>query len=120
MGKSVPKGIKSKANIIMLEMPQSFNEKFTENKVTINELKLPFSKWTTNVMAGFITRTIKNTRIALEKKEDAKNKRDNVMKAPVDMAAVEKPVRTRRTTKAKEATPVEVPAETKTETPVSQ
>ena len=106
MGKSVPKGIKSKANIILAEMPQSFTEKFESNKKIINELKLPFSKWTTNVMSGFITRTKKNTRIALEKKAEAKAKRDVAMKAAPDMMAPKPHARTKKM----EEKPTEAPA----------
>ncbi len=85
MGKSVPKGIKSKANIILKEMPESFNESFENNKLKVKELKLPFSKWTTNVMAGFMTRHFKKIRKAETKKEDARKKAETSMKEHPDM-----------------------------------
>lgn len=90
MGKSVPKGIKSKATIIMKEAPESFSEKFETNKKSIVELKLPFSKWTTNVMAGFITRHKKKIIKAQMKEEEAKQKKEAVMKDAPDMAAMKK------------------------------
>lgn len=85
MGKSVPKGIKSKANIILKEMPEAFNENFENNKNKVKELKLPFSKWTTNVMAGFMTRHFKKIRKAEAKKEDARKKAETSMKEHPDM-----------------------------------
>lgn len=98
MGKSVPKGIKSKANVLLQEMPESFNDQFATNKKNIVELKLPFSKWTTNVMAGFMTRHHKKIKAAEKKKEDAKAKRDGAMKAPTDMGMekTERPKRIRK------------------------
>ena len=75
MGKAVPKGIKSKASVMMKELPEAFGESFEGNKKSIHELELPFSKWTTNVMAGYITRLHKKARIAEQKKEEAKRKR---------------------------------------------
>lgn len=87
MGKSVPKGIKSKANVLLQEMPEKFNTKFEDNKKNIVELKLPFSKWTTNVMAGFMTRHHKKIVAAEKKKEEAKaGKKDGpAMKEAPDM-----------------------------------
>ncbi len=101
MGKSVPKGIKSKANIILKEMPESFNDTFENNKTKIKELKLPFSKWTTNVMAGFMTRHHKKIKKAEKKKEEAKAKREIAMKKPEEMGK-ERKIRTR--TKKEEKT----------------
>jgi small subunit ribosomal protein S17e len=85
MGKSVPKGIKSKANIILKEMPDSFSEKFEQNKKVVTELKFPFSKWTTNVMSGFITRHKRKQAKALLKEQEAKQKKDVAMKEAADM-----------------------------------
>lgn len=101
MGKSVPKGIKSKATTIMKEMPESFSEKFDTNKKAIVELKLPFSKWTTNVMAGFITRHQKKIIKAKLKEEEAKQKKEAVMKDAPDMAPVAKRERKPRVVKEK-------------------
>lgn len=105
MGKSVPKGIKSKANVLLQEMPEKFGTKYEDNKKNIVELKLPFSKWTTNVMAGFMTRHHKKIIAAEKKKEDAKaGKKDGpAMKEAPDM---KKPRAPRK--KATEAAPVEV------------
>ena len=104
MGKSVPKGIKSKARVLLQEMPEKFNTKFEDNKKNIVELKLPFSKWTTNVMAGFMTRHHKKIIAAEKKKEDAKagKKEGPAMKEAPDMKKV---VRAPR--KKVEAAPVE-------------
>lgn len=74
MGKAVPKGIKSKAGIILKEMPESFDSDFEKNKKNIRELNLPFTKWTRNVMAGYITRTKKKQIIAIKKIEEARKK----------------------------------------------
>lgn len=91
MGKSVPKGIKSKANIILKEMPEAFNDQFANNKTKVNELKFPFSKWTTNVMAGFITRHHKKIIKAEKKKEEAKKKTEVAMKEHPDMKKTRSP-----------------------------
>lgn len=101
MGKSVPKGIKSKATIIMKEMPESFNEKFDTNKKAIVALKLPFSKWTTNVMAGFMTRHQKKIIKAKLKEEEAKQKKEAVMMTAPDMAPIAKRERKPRVMKEK-------------------
>ncbi|MFH0970208.1 MAG: hypothetical protein V1776_01980 [Candidatus Diapherotrites archaeon] len=101
MGKSVPKGIKSKANVIMKEIPDSFSASFEGNKSSIRGLKLPFSKWTTNVMAGFVTRRKKRTIAAEKKLLEEKEKKEAVMKEAPDMVAEKKP-RTRKTKKKEE------------------
>ena len=74
MGKAVPKGIKSKAAVILKEMPKTFEADFEKNKLSINALNLPFSKWTRNVMAGYITRTKKKEVLAARKIEEARNR----------------------------------------------
>jgi ribosomal protein S17E len=74
MGKAVPKGIKSKAAIILKEMPESFEADFEKNKQIIQTLNFPFTKWTRNVMAGYITRTKKKEVLVAKKIEEAKNR----------------------------------------------
>lgn len=108
MGKSVPKGIKSKANVLLKEMPESFGTSFETNKLAIKALTLPFSKWTTNVMAGFITRHHKKIIKAEKKKEEAKKKAQTTMKAPADMDMKPRPRAPRKEVREQ---PVEVTAE---------
>ncbi len=74
MGKAVPKGIKTKAVIIMKEMPEGVSESFEGNKTTINSLVLPIGKWTRNVMAGFMARKIKQKKTAEKRKEELRAK----------------------------------------------
>ncbi len=74
MGKAVPKGIKTKAAIIMKEMPEGVSESFEGNKTTINSLVLPIGKWTRNVMAGFMARKIKQKKQAENRKEELRAK----------------------------------------------
>ncbi len=59
MGKAVPKGIKSRANLLIESFPETFTKDFDKNKEFVMQLKLPFSKKERNVMAGFITRKVK-------------------------------------------------------------
>ena len=96
MGKSFPKVIKSKANVLLKEIPESLNDSFANNKTKINELKLPFSKWTTNIMSGYITRHHKKIIKAEKKKEDARKKTENVMKEAPGFKRIQ-PMRTERT-----------------------
>ena len=88
----------------MKEMPETFSEKFETNKKSIVGLQLPFSKWTTNVMAGFITRHQKKLIKAKLKEEEAKQKKEAVMKEAPDMNAMIKKERKPRATKAAEET----------------
>jgi ribosomal protein S17E len=121
MGKSVPKGIKSKATIIMKEMPESFNEKFDTNKKAIVALKLPFSKWTTNVMAGFMTRYQKKIIKAKLKEEEAKQKKEAVMKDAPDMAFAKKERKPRvMKEKTEDAAPIAEDAPSAEEAPAVQ
>ena len=59
MGKSVPRGIKSRAEYLTSNYPEQFSENFTKNKETLSKLELPFSKVTRNILAGFIGRLVK-------------------------------------------------------------
>jgi small subunit ribosomal protein S17e len=56
MGKAVPKSIKIRAEILLEKFPGSFGSDFEANKRVINELKLPFSRFDRNKIAGFITK----------------------------------------------------------------
>ena len=55
MGKSVPKGVKTKAEILM-EESKDFSKDFEKNKEIINSMDLGFSKKIRNLVAGYITR----------------------------------------------------------------
>jgi ribosomal protein S17E len=74
MGKAVPKGIKTKAATIMKELTADVNEDFENNKKLVNTLQLPIGKWTRNVMAGFITRKVKQKNRAEKRKEELRAK----------------------------------------------
>jgi ribosomal protein S17E len=54
MGKSVPKGVKSKAEILM--KTAEFSKDFEKNKEIINSMNLGFSKKIRNLIAGYISR----------------------------------------------------------------
>ncbi len=54
MGKSVPKGVKTKAEILMKEA--EFSKDFEKNKEIINSMKFGFSKKIRNLIAGYSTR----------------------------------------------------------------
>ncbi len=69
MGKAVPKGIKSRANAAMKTFPDSFGSDFDKNKLTVNDLGLPLSKTDRNLVAGFLTRTIRTKNRKAEKEK---------------------------------------------------
>ncbi|MCK9293025.1 hypothetical protein M0P25_03025 [archaeon] len=64
MGKAMSNSIKAKAKIIITEFKDKLGLDFTKNKNFIKQMNLPLSKLTINLMAGYITRTLKK-----EKKE---------------------------------------------------
>jgi len=64
MGKAMSNSIKAKAKIIISEFKDQLGLDFTKNKTFIKQINLPLSKLTINLMAGYITRTLKK-----EKKE---------------------------------------------------
>ncbi len=66
MGKAVSNNIKAKAKIIMNEFKEKLGTDFEKNKLFLKGMNLPLSKLTINLMAGYITRTIK---IELKEKE---------------------------------------------------
>jgi len=55
MGKSVPKGVKTKAEIL-IEENKAFSKDFEKNKEVINSMDLNFSKKIRNLIAGYISR----------------------------------------------------------------
>ncbi|MFH1663351.1 MAG: 30S ribosomal protein S17e [archaeon] len=55
MGKSVPKGVKVKAEILLKESNE-FSTDFDKNKEVIDSMKLGLSKKIRNLIAGFIVR----------------------------------------------------------------
>ena len=56
MGKAVPKSIKIRAEILLQKFGEKLGSDFEANKRVINELKLPFSRFDRNKIAGFITK----------------------------------------------------------------
>lgn len=66
MGKSISNKIKSKAKIIYNEFKSDFGVEFKANKDFIKTMALPLSKLTINLMAAYITRSVKK-----DKKEAA-------------------------------------------------
>jgi ribosomal protein S17E len=59
MGKAVPRSIKLRASQLIEMFPEKVSVDFTKNKEFINSLELPFAKSTRNLIAGFISRTLK-------------------------------------------------------------
>ena len=55
MGKSVPKGVKTKAEIL-IEENKDFSKDFEKNKEIINSMDLNLSKKIRNLVAGYISR----------------------------------------------------------------
>lgn len=76
MGKAVSNSIKAKAKIIMTEFSDRVGTEFEKNKLFLKNMNLPLSKLTINLMAGYITRTIrkenKEKEMIAEKMESAK------------------------------------------------
>ncbi|MBI5553236.1 MAG: 30S ribosomal protein S17e [Candidatus Diapherotrites archaeon] len=59
MGKAVPRRVKSMAAALIEEFPDKFVAKdFEANKKFVNLLRIPVSKSTRNLVAGFITRKV--------------------------------------------------------------
>lgn len=58
MGKAVPRGIKSRAGILLEVYRDKFVKDFEKNKEFIGSLNLGFSKKDRNLLVGFITRTM--------------------------------------------------------------
>ena len=73
MGKAVPKGVKRKAALLMVEFPSEFAD-FEKNKSFLSTLKIPFDKITRNLVAGFIAREKRKAREKVQAEEMAKKK----------------------------------------------
>jgi ribosomal protein S17E len=56
MGKSVSKGLKYKADVLLKELPERFGTDFEKNKKSLNEIELGLSKTTRNILAGYMVR----------------------------------------------------------------
>ena len=59
LGKAVPKSIKSRVEELLEFYPDKFGTSFDQNKVLLNELGLSLSRFDRNMIAGFMTRTVK-------------------------------------------------------------
>ncbi|MBR9706941.1 MAG: hypothetical protein GOV15_00730 [Candidatus Diapherotrites archaeon] len=59
MGKILTKGLKNRANVVFNAMEDKFSSGFENNKTVLRSLELPYSKRVTNVIAGFVTRSVK-------------------------------------------------------------
>ena len=64
MGKAVPKSIKSRVEELMEFFPDKFSTDFDKNKELLNELGLSISRFDRNMIAGFMTRKIKDLKSA--------------------------------------------------------
>jgi ribosomal protein S17E len=56
MGKSVPKGLKSKAEFLIDEFGDKFSTDFEKNKDAFNAMKIPMTKVNRNILLGYLTR----------------------------------------------------------------
>ena len=56
MGKSVSKGLKYKAEVLIEELPEKFGKDFEKNKESLNAMSLGLSKSNRNVLAGYLVR----------------------------------------------------------------
>lgn len=72
MGKAVPKGIKSRVEILFNRFPEKFSKDFDKNKDTLRELKVPLTKKNLNLLSGFMVRKVKE--VEKEKAELSGNK----------------------------------------------
>lgn len=79
MGKAVSNNIKAKAKIIMNEFSEKVGLDFQENKNFLKKMNLPLSKLTINLMAGYITRTLKKE----HKEKEMLSKKMDVGKVPI-------------------------------------
>jgi len=66
MGKAVSNSIKAKAKIVMTEFSDKVGTEFDKNKLFLKKMNLPLSKLTINLMAGYMTRTIKKEQLEKE------------------------------------------------------
>jgi len=82
MGKAVSNSIKSKAKIIMTEFKDKVGIEFETNKNFLKDMKLPLSKLTINLMAGYMTRTLRKE----QKEREILEKKMDVTKTPMKQA----------------------------------
>lgn len=59
MGKAIPRGLKTKAEFLIKNIPEKFGPDFEKNKKSIVELAIPFTKLNRNLVAGYITRKLR-------------------------------------------------------------
>lgn len=59
MGKAAPKGIKTRANYLLKKFEDKFSNDFEKNKEFIESMDLPISNTNRNLIAGYITRKVK-------------------------------------------------------------
>ena len=59
MGKAVPRGLKSRANKIMSVYKDSLSTDFEKNKAFVKSMDLPFTVSVRNLIAGYITKKMK-------------------------------------------------------------
>ena len=59
MGKSIPKAIKFRAEVLLKKQPELFSTDFEKNKQAIAALGLPVTKSRRNLIAGYIVRKLK-------------------------------------------------------------
>lgn len=59
LGKSVAKGLKYRAEVLLNEMPEKFGLDFSKNKLSLNEMPLGLSTTSRNIVAGYIVRLAK-------------------------------------------------------------
>lgn len=82
MGKAVSNSIKAKAKIIMTEFSDKVGTEFEINKNFLKGMKLPLSKLTINLMAGYMTRTLKKE----QKEKEMLAQKMDVSKTPMKKA----------------------------------
>jgi len=58
MGKAGPKAVKIRAELLIEQFPDKFGGEFEKDKASINELELPLSPVSRNLIAGFISRKL--------------------------------------------------------------
>jgi len=59
LGKSVAKGLKYRAEVLLKEFPDKFSADFEKNKRGLDTMELGLSKTSRNVVAGFMVRLAK-------------------------------------------------------------
>ena len=77
--------IKAKAKIIMSEFKEQLGTDFRKNKDFLKLINLPLSKLTVNLMAGYITRIIKQEKKDAEKVTITKKDFKVPSRAPKDL-----------------------------------